>query len=250
MLSESLIQLSVDGWSSVPSLLFTWDQTMVEVMKIMVSPSKDPMHTSPQSLPPAPQRDTMDSCLRRRLLDTPSKSGSVSCWVTAPFSWILVHKSFCFYPPRVYFLVLCKFWQLYGGLNGDLLQEGLCHTQVCCPQSPCPSDNPLLTHTSTGDAQTQFCLSLFGVPGSWCARGLFEPSEHLWWEWVLILNRNSTLLPSHWASPLLLGVGCLLMACPVQCSHCSSAYHLAGLSLTLDVGCLLMAAPVKHKHCS
>ena len=25
--------------------------------------------------------------------------------------------------------VLCKFWQLYGGVNGDLLQEGLCHTQ-------------------------------------------------------------------------------------------------------------------------
>ena len=27
---------SVDGWSCVPSLLFTWGQTMVEVMKIMV----------------------------------------------------------------------------------------------------------------------------------------------------------------------------------------------------------------------
>ena len=33
-------------------------------------------------------------------------------------------------------LVLCKFWQLYGGVNGDLLQEGLCHTQVCHTQSP------------------------------------------------------------------------------------------------------------------
>ena len=27
--------------------------------------------------------------------------------------------------------ILCKFWQLYGGVNGDLLQEGLCHTKVC-----------------------------------------------------------------------------------------------------------------------
>ena len=36
MLSKSLIQFSVDGWSCVPSLLFTWGQTMVEVMKIMV----------------------------------------------------------------------------------------------------------------------------------------------------------------------------------------------------------------------
>ena len=36
VLSKSLIQFSVDGWSCVPSLLFTWDQTMVKVMKIMV----------------------------------------------------------------------------------------------------------------------------------------------------------------------------------------------------------------------
>ena len=35
MLSKSLTQLSVDGWGSVPSLLFTWGQTMVEVVKIM-----------------------------------------------------------------------------------------------------------------------------------------------------------------------------------------------------------------------
>ena len=32
MFSKSLIQFSVDGWSCVPSLLFTWDQTMVELM--------------------------------------------------------------------------------------------------------------------------------------------------------------------------------------------------------------------------
>jgi len=37
MLSKSLIQFSVDGWSCVPSLLFTWGQTMVVVMKIMVT---------------------------------------------------------------------------------------------------------------------------------------------------------------------------------------------------------------------
>ena len=30
ILSKSLIQFSVDGWSSDPSLLFTWVQTMVE----------------------------------------------------------------------------------------------------------------------------------------------------------------------------------------------------------------------------
>ena len=35
MLGKSLIQFSVDGWSCVPSLLFTWGQTIVEVMKVM-----------------------------------------------------------------------------------------------------------------------------------------------------------------------------------------------------------------------
>ena len=110
------------------------------------------------------------------------KSGSVSCGVTAPFSWVLVYTKFCLCPLRVCFPVLCKFWWLYCGIDGDLLQEGLCHILVCCTQSPCPCSRPLLTLTSTGDTQTQFCLSLCGVSASWCSQGLFEPSEHFWQE--------------------------------------------------------------------
>ena len=104
------------------------------------------------------------------------KSRTVSCWVTVPLSWVLVHKVLLC-PPRVYFPVLCEFWQLYSGVNGDLLQEDLCHTHT---QSPCPCSRPLSTCTSTGDAQTQFFLSVCEVPGSWCTQGLFEPSECLW----------------------------------------------------------------------
>ena len=40
MLSKSLIQFSVDGWGCFPSLLFTWGQTMVEIMKMMVTSFK------------------------------------------------------------------------------------------------------------------------------------------------------------------------------------------------------------------
>ena len=89
--------------------------------------------------------------------------------------------------------VLCKFWWPYGGVNGDLLQEGLCHTQVCCIQSPCPCSRPLLTRTSAGDTQTQFWLSLCGVSGSWILlkQSLFEPPEHLWRVWGLVgMGRN------------------------------------------------------------
>ena len=50
------------------------------------------------------------------------KSGSVPCRVTVPFSWVLVHKLLLI-SPRVYFSVLCKFWQIYGEVNGNLLQE-------------------------------------------------------------------------------------------------------------------------------
>ena len=57
--------------------------------------------------------------------------------------------------------VLCKFWWFYGGVNGDLFHEGLCHTQVCCTQSPC--GRLLLICTSTRDTQTQFWLSLCGL---------------------------------------------------------------------------------------
>ena len=143
----------------------------------------------PCSRPPPTHTSTRDSWT------LPSQSGSFSCGVTAPFSWVLVHIRFCLYPPRVYYSVLCKFWQLYGGVNGDLLQEDLCHTHN---QNPCPCERALLTHTSTGDAQTQFCLRLCGVPGSWCAQGLFEPSECLWQEWGLIRNMNLPLLLSCW----------------------------------------------------
>ena len=71
--------------------------------------------------------------------------------------------------------VLCKFWCLYGGVNGDLFQEGLYHTQVCFTQSPCPCGSPLLTCNSAGVTQTQFCLSLCGVSGSWCAQVFLSP---------------------------------------------------------------------------
>ena len=59
--------------------------------------------------------------------------------------------------------VLCKFWQLYGGVDGNLLQEGLCHTQVCCTQSSCPCGRPLLTRTPQSCSNTVLSQSLWGL---------------------------------------------------------------------------------------
>ena len=140
-----------------------------------------------------------------------------------------VHK-FCLFSPSAVSPVSCKFWWLYGGVKGNLLQEGLCHSQVCCTQSSCPCGSPLLTRTSTGDTHTQFCLSLCGVSGSWCTEGFFEPSEHLWRECGFILNANLPFLPSCWAS-LTLDMGYLLTVAPVPCTTAPAPNVLLGLLL-------------------
>ena len=127
------------------------------------------------------------------------KSGSVSCGGHCSFLLGPGAHNVVFVLSKRLFPRPIKFWQLCGGVNGNLLQEGLCHTQVCCTQSPCPCGRPLLTHTSTGDARTQLCFSLCGVSVPWCAQGLLDPSECLWWEWGLILNMHSPLLPSCWS---------------------------------------------------
>ena len=70
MLSKYWIQFSVDAWGCVPSLLFTWGHTMVEVMMIMVIFFKRSMHTLLYSVPPALQQATTNPYLHQRLLDT------------------------------------------------------------------------------------------------------------------------------------------------------------------------------------
>ena len=163
MLSKSLIQFSVDGWSCVPSLLF-------DLRPNYGGGNEDngnllqKVHAMPHSGLPALQRATTDPHLQQRLLETHRQVRVSLCGATAPFFWVLVHKVL-FVPSKSLSPVLCKFWWLYGGVNSYLLQESLCHTQVSCTQSPRPCGSPLLTRTSTGDAQTQFCLSLCGVSG-------------------------------------------------------------------------------------
>ena len=67
--------------------------------------------------------------------------------------------------------VLCKFWQLYCGVNGNLLQESLCHTQAYCTQIPCPCGSPLLTRSvSVGSLVLgghKGCLSSLSVSGGY-----------------------------------------------------------------------------------
>ena len=82
-----------------------------------------------QSMPPTLHQATTDPRLHGRLLDTHRQVWDSLLWGHCSFLLGLftrVHKVLLC-PPRVYFPVLCKFWQLYGGVNGDLQQEDLCH---------------------------------------------------------------------------------------------------------------------------
>ena len=157
----------------------------------------------------------------------------------SPGSWC-TRLSLC--PPRVYFPIMCKCWQLHGGVNGDLLQEGFCHTQVCCTQSPCCCGSPLLTippqktfkHSSVsvsvgslGPGAHKICLSPLSVSGR------YGVSYHL-----------------AGARPLFLDVGYLLTVTQGLHSRHSSAHQFARASLPLDVGYLLTVAPVQRNHCS
>ena len=181
MLRKFLIQFSVEGWGCVPSLLFTWAQTMVEVMNIMrTSFKRSHACTATLSVPDPATGHRRPKPLTETLGHSQTSLGKslVGSLLLSPESWC-IQGSICALQESVS-PVLCKFWWLYDGVNGGLLQEGLCHTQVCCTQSPCPCGRPLLTRTSAGDTQT-----LKGWSGSVSERSpgahkvLFEPSECL-----------------------------------------------------------------------
>ena len=150
---------------------------MGEVMKIMDLLQMD---TPPHPVPPTLKQATSHPCLHWRLLDTPAKSRLVSFGVTAPLSCVLYAQGFVCNLQESVYPVLCKFWWLFSGVNGNLFQESLCHTQVCCIQSSCPCSRPLLTHDSSGDTQTLKVRSgsvSVGSPG--VHKVLLEPSECL-----------------------------------------------------------------------
>ena len=108
MLSKSLIQFSADGRGCIPSLLFDLrlkysggkednDDLLQEV------PCRHCCTQGPQqySRPPPTHTSAGDSWTLT------GKSGSVSCGVTVPFSWVLVHRRFLFMPSKSLFPQSC-----------------------------------------------------------------------------------------------------------------------------------------------
>ena len=118
--------------------------------------------------------------------------------------WDLVHTRFCCGLQRSVSPVLCKSCvSSMVRLMATSFKWAYAIPRSIAPRAPAPA--------SIGDTQTQFWLSLCGIPGSWCAQGLFEPSECLWCVWGLILNVILPLLPSCWGFSFALQCGYLLL---------------------------------------
>ena len=83
------------GRAVFPPCYLTWDQTMVNVMKIMVTSFKrsHAQHFCTQCLQPC-SRPLPSQTSAGDSWTLIGKSGSVSCRVTAPFSWVLVPTRF------------------------------------------------------------------------------------------------------------------------------------------------------------
>ena len=179
MLSKSLIQISVDGQECVPALLFDLkpnydggnedNDDRLQNVPCRHCYTQWPQPSAGRGRPTAP-------------LETPGTSGSVSCGVTAPFSWVLVHKVLSA-PSGVCFPAL---WSS-GSSVGELMVSSS-KRAYATPRSAASRAPPLWP--STSDPYLRRRCSITVLPQS------------LWGPWVLVHTR---LVWALWAP--LVGMG-------------------------------------------
>ena len=139
ILSKFLIQLSVDGRSYVPSLLFTWGQTMVEVMKIMVTSFKRSHACTATLTAPTLQQATSDPCICWRLLDTPEKVWVSLFWGHCSFLLGPGAHQFLFVPSKSLFPQSCvNSGSSMVGLVVTSSERACAITRSAAPRAPVP----------------------------------------------------------------------------------------------------------------
>ena len=174
MLSNSLIQFSVEGRGCVPSLLFDLRSNYGggDADRGSLLQNFPWTRCCIQGLQPC-SRPLLTHATARDSWTLTGKSGSVYCGAPAPFSWVLVHRVLFLLSQGLFPQCWGMFWQLCGAFNGDLFQEHLCHPQVCWSRAPIPVAGHCWP-TYTGDAQT-----LKGRSGSVC--GVSRYTQVLVW---------------------------------------------------------------------
>ena len=139
VLKKSLIQFSVDGQGCVPSLLFDLrpkygggDEDNGDLLHKVPG-----MHCCIHCPPPCSGLPATHASPGEPWTLT-GKSGSVSCGVTAPFSGSWRARGFVCALQEPVSPVLGKVWQLCGGAEGDILQEGCATPRTAAPRAPAP----------------------------------------------------------------------------------------------------------------
>ena len=101
------------------------------------------MHELLQSVPPGLYQATTDPCLRWRLLDIHGHVWVSLLWDQCSFLLgpgvhkVCAHQEFV---SQSCVRCMVQLWQLYGGVNGDLLQEALSFfiPRSAAPRAPAP----------------------------------------------------------------------------------------------------------------
>ena len=93
---------------------------MVEVMKKMATSFKMSLAPTAALSAPNPAAGHHQPMPLPEIPGHSQESLGHFLWGQCSFAWVLVHTSFCLCPAGVCFPVLYKFWQLYGGVNGNL----------------------------------------------------------------------------------------------------------------------------------
>ena len=94
------------------------------------------MHLLLQPVPLTLKQATVDPHLHQRLLDTHGHVWVSFLWGHCSFLLGPCAYKVLFMPSKSLFPQSFVFWWFYGGVNGDHLQEGLCHTRSAIPIAP------------------------------------------------------------------------------------------------------------------
>ena len=187
MFNKSLVQLSVDWLGCVPSLLFDLrpnygggnedNSDLLQKILCMHCCTQCPW---PSSRPPLIHASAGDS---QTLM---GKSGSVSCGVTAPFSW-----SWCAQGSVCASKSLFPQSSLSSG--SSVVGSTVTSSKRACaiPKSAAPrAPAPATVHCWPIPPQETLRHSSVSLWGVWVLvpTDMFQPPEHLWQLWGLILN--------------------------------------------------------------
>ena len=134
MLSKSLVQFSVDAQGCVPSLLFDLRPNYGGGDEDNGTSFRRSRACTAALSAPDPAAGHRRPRLPRTL---PGKSGALSCGVTAPFSWVLVHKVL-FVPSQS----VSQCWVSYGssmlGLMTTSSKRAYAIPRSAAPRAPAP----------------------------------------------------------------------------------------------------------------